>query len=140
MILTSKETGNFTIVNIEGNIILEETEAIKTFIEPLIESPDIKGIIINGSKVDYIDSQTDIKNFRKVFSGEPIRSIKKVNWILVAPKNKQPDKKALITLFDLLQPVFIEKIEAHSICLNPIKILHPPDTGTVLARLQVFCL
>ncbi|MBT3244278.1 MAG: hypothetical protein HN352_14105 [Bacteroidetes bacterium] len=39
-----------------------------------------------------------------------------------------------------LNPVFIEKIEAHSICLNPIKILHPPDTGTVLARLQVFCL
>jgi anti-sigma B factor antagonist len=56
MILTSKETGKFTIVNIEGNIILEETETIKTFIEPLIESPDINGIIINGSKVDYIDS------------------------------------------------------------------------------------
>lgn len=56
MILTKKETGNFTIVNIEGNIILEETETIKTFLEPLIESPDVKGIIINGAKVDYIDS------------------------------------------------------------------------------------
>jgi len=56
MILTSKETGNFTIVNIEGNIILEETETIKTFLEPLIETPEIEGIILNGSKVDYIDS------------------------------------------------------------------------------------
>ncbi|MBT4290643.1 MAG: STAS domain-containing protein [Deltaproteobacteria bacterium] len=56
MILTSKETGNFTIVNIEGNIILEETETIKNFLEPLIETPEVKGIIINGSKVEYIDS------------------------------------------------------------------------------------
>ncbi len=56
MIITSKETEQFTIINIEGNIILEETEAIKTYLEPLIELPDIKGIIINGSKVDYIDS------------------------------------------------------------------------------------
>jgi hypothetical protein len=84
-------------------------------------SPEQLNKLYEALKVDYIDSQTDIKNFRKVFSGEPIRSIKKVNWILVAPKNKQPDKKALITLFDLLQPVFIEKIDFKDL----IKIL--PD-------------
>ena len=56
MKLSRRQVENFTIIDIEGNIILEETESIKSYIEPLVESPEISQIIINGSKVEYIDS------------------------------------------------------------------------------------
>ena len=56
MELSDRSQDSLKIVSIAGNIILEETEQIKNFVENLIENPAVKGIIINCEKVDYIDS------------------------------------------------------------------------------------
>lgn len=39
-----------------------------------------------------------------------------------------------------LKPLFTGHLEVQSKPLGSYEILHPPDLGTVLARLQVFCL
>ena len=44
------------ILNISGNIILEETLQLKEHVEPFIEDPDSKGLIFNCKEIDYIDS------------------------------------------------------------------------------------
>lgn len=44
------------------------------------------------------------------------------------------------TSIPILNPLFTGHLEVQTNVLSPIKILHPPDIGTVLALLQVFCL
>ena len=50
------------------------------------------------------------------------------------------DFQDVVLIIPILNPLFTGHLEVQSNALSPIKILHPPDIGTVLARLQVFCL
>lgn len=47
---------DFVIISVEGNIVLEETIALKEKVEEFIEDNNIKGIILNGKAVKFIDS------------------------------------------------------------------------------------
>jgi anti-anti-sigma factor len=56
MEITDKLFDGIRVIYISGNIILEETNQMKDYIEKYIEDPDLKGIIINCRNIDYIDS------------------------------------------------------------------------------------
>ncbi len=44
------------VVNVEGNIALDGVSEAKEYLKPLLENPDVKGILINFEKVNFIDS------------------------------------------------------------------------------------
>jgi anti-anti-sigma factor len=48
--------GNFAIISIEGNIVLEETAKLKSSVEGFIEDGNLEGIIMNCEDVHFIDS------------------------------------------------------------------------------------
>lgn len=119
------ENGEFFTVTIENSDIFRKIKSIildfKNETQTMTPSQTLKSFSWKGTpeqlkklyealKGTYIDAETDFKDFEKVFSGEPIESHKKIIWTLKAGKNKMPDKKALITLFELLKSDFIEKL------------------------------
>lgn len=44
------------IVSVEGSIVLEETAKMREAVEPIVEAPEIDGVILNCEQVSYIDS------------------------------------------------------------------------------------
>ncbi len=48
--------GNFAIISIEGNIVLEDTAKLKSSVEGFIEDGNLKGVILNCEDVHFIDS------------------------------------------------------------------------------------
>lgn len=56
MEISDKLVDQVRILYIDGNIILEETTQLKEYVEQYIEDPELKGIIINCEKINYIDS------------------------------------------------------------------------------------
>lgn len=56
MEISDKLVDQVRILYIDGNIILEETTQLKEYVEQYIEDPDLKGIVINCEKINYIDS------------------------------------------------------------------------------------
>ena len=56
MKINSRVIDGVGIVYVSGNIVLEETNQLKAYMEPLTGKPDIKGLIVNCKKIDYIDS------------------------------------------------------------------------------------
>ena len=50
------------------------------------------------------------------------------------------DYNDVVIELPILEPLFTGHLEVQRKPLSNYKILHPPDLGTVLARLQVFCL
>jgi len=56
MIIKEQRENDFVILSIGGNIVLEETVALKERVEDFIEDPGVRGVILNCKKVDFIDS------------------------------------------------------------------------------------
>ena len=56
MIFSHRTEDNICIISIEGNIALDGVGEAKAFLKPHIESGDIKGIVMNFEKVNFIDS------------------------------------------------------------------------------------
>ena len=50
------------------------------------------------------------------------------------------DFEDMVIILPEMQPLFTGRLEVQTKPLGTYKILYPPDIGTVLARLQVFCL
>jgi len=56
MICTHRIEKNVCVVSIEGNIALDGVNEAKAYLKPHLDSPDIKGLVINFEKVNFIDS------------------------------------------------------------------------------------
>jgi len=56
MTFTTKREGDYSIIAVEGNIALDNVNEMKKFITPQMEDNNIKGIVVNFNKVDFIDS------------------------------------------------------------------------------------
>ena len=56
MNFTHRIENGLCIVAIDGNIALDGVNEAKAFLKTHIENPDVKGIIINFEKVNFIDS------------------------------------------------------------------------------------
>ncbi len=44
------------VVSITGNIALDGVNEAKDYLKPLLEEPDLKGLLINFDQVNFIDS------------------------------------------------------------------------------------
>ena len=44
------------VVSITGNIALDGVNEAKDYLKPLLEEPDLKGLLINFNQVNFIDS------------------------------------------------------------------------------------
>ena len=44
------------VVTIEGNIALDGVNEAKAYLKPHLDNPDVKGLVINFEKVNFIDS------------------------------------------------------------------------------------
>ena len=56
MICSHRIEKGICIISIEGNIALDGVNEAKEFLKPHVESDEIKGIVINFEKVNFIDS------------------------------------------------------------------------------------
>ena len=56
MICTHRIQDGICVVTIEGNIALDGVNEAKSYLKPHLDSPDIKGLVINFEKVNFIDS------------------------------------------------------------------------------------
>ncbi len=56
MIFSHRIENGICIVSIEGNIALDGVNEAKAFLKPHLESDEVKGIVINFEKVNFIDS------------------------------------------------------------------------------------
>lgn len=56
MICTHRIQDGVCVVSIEGNIALDGVNEAKAYLRPHLESPDVKGLVINFEKVNFIDS------------------------------------------------------------------------------------
>ncbi len=56
MIFSHRVEGEVCVISIEGNIALDGVNEAKSFLKPHIENPDLKAIVINFEKVNFIDS------------------------------------------------------------------------------------
>ena len=56
MICTHRIQDGVCVVTIEGNIALDGVNEAKAYLRPHLESPDVKGLVINFDKVNFIDS------------------------------------------------------------------------------------
>ena len=56
MIFSHRVDNGICIIAIEGNIALDGVNEAKEFLKPHVESDEIKGIVINFEKVNFIDS------------------------------------------------------------------------------------
>ena len=56
MICTHRIEDDICLVSIEGNIALDGVNEAKAYLKTHLDSPDIKGLVINFEKVNFIDS------------------------------------------------------------------------------------
>jgi anti-anti-sigma factor len=56
MVFSHRNDKNICVVSIEGNIALDGVNEAKDYLRPLLENPEIKGLLINFSQVNFIDS------------------------------------------------------------------------------------
>ena len=56
MICTHRIEKEVCVVSIEGNIALDGVNEAKSYLKPHLDSPDVKGLVINFEKVNFIDS------------------------------------------------------------------------------------
>jgi len=56
MIFSHRIENDICVVAVEGNIALDGVNEAKAYLKPHMENPDIKGIVINFEKVNFIDS------------------------------------------------------------------------------------
>lgn len=56
MIFSHRIENDVCVISIEGNIALDGVNEAKAFLKPHIENPEVKGIVINFEKVNFIDS------------------------------------------------------------------------------------
>ena len=52
----SHRVANICVVSITGNIALDGVNEAKDYLKPLLEDPDLKGLLINFDQVNFIDS------------------------------------------------------------------------------------
>ncbi|HKI99188.1 MAG TPA: STAS domain-containing protein [bacterium] len=56
MICTHHIKDSVCVVSIEGNIALDGVNEAKSYLKPHLDSPDVKGLVMNFEKVNFIDS------------------------------------------------------------------------------------
>ena len=56
MIFSHRTEDNICVVSIEGNVALDGVNEAKAFLKPHIENAEVKGMVINFEKVNFIDS------------------------------------------------------------------------------------
>lgn len=56
MIFSNRIENNICVISVEGNIALDGVNEAKTYLKPHMENQDIRGILINFEKVNFIDS------------------------------------------------------------------------------------
>jgi len=56
MNLLDKREGNYLVLTVSGNIVLEDTTKLKEHVEQFIEDASVSGLIINCENVKFIDS------------------------------------------------------------------------------------
>jgi stage II sporulation protein AA (anti-sigma F factor antagonist) len=56
MICTHRIQNGICVVSIEGNIALDGVNEAKSYLKPHLDSPDVKGLVMNFEKVNFIDS------------------------------------------------------------------------------------
>lgn len=56
MICTHRVEDNICIVSFEGNIALDGVNEAKAYLKPYLDSDEVKGLVINFEKVNFIDS------------------------------------------------------------------------------------
>jgi anti-anti-sigma factor len=56
MVFNHRVDKNICVVSIEGNIALDGVNEAKEYLRPLLENQEIKGLLINFSQVNFIDS------------------------------------------------------------------------------------
>lgn len=56
MICTHRIEDDVCLISIEGNIALDGVNEAKAYLKPHLDSPDIKALVINFEKVNFIDS------------------------------------------------------------------------------------
>ncbi|MBF0278891.1 MAG: STAS domain-containing protein [SAR324 cluster bacterium] len=66
MKLSHYEKNGACVVVVEGDIISETVEQVEKYIEPFLTNQSIKALILNGEKIDYIDS-SGLGFFVKIF-------------------------------------------------------------------------
>jgi len=56
MIFSHRIENGVCVVGVEGNIALDGVNEAKAYLKPHMENPDVRGIVINFEKVNFIDS------------------------------------------------------------------------------------
>jgi anti-anti-sigma factor len=56
MVFNHRVDKNICVVSIEGNIALDGVNEAKEYLRPLLENREVKGLLINFSQVNFIDS------------------------------------------------------------------------------------
>ncbi|MDH4121042.1 MAG: STAS domain-containing protein [Deltaproteobacteria bacterium] len=56
MLLSHRIDNKVCVVSIEGNFALDGVNEAKSYLKPHLESPDVKGVLLNFEKVNFIDS------------------------------------------------------------------------------------
>lgn len=56
MICTHRIEDGVCVVSIEGNIALDGVNEAKSYLRPHLESDEVKGLVMNFDKVNFIDS------------------------------------------------------------------------------------
>ncbi len=56
MIFSNRIESGICVISVEGNIALDGVNEAKTYLRPHMENQELKGILINFEKVNFIDS------------------------------------------------------------------------------------
>lgn len=56
MIFSNRIDNGICVISVEGNIALDGVNEAKTYLRPHMENQELKGILINFEKVNFIDS------------------------------------------------------------------------------------
>lgn len=56
MIFSNRIENGICVISVEGNIALDGVNEAKTYLRPHMENQELKGILINFEKVNFIDS------------------------------------------------------------------------------------
>jgi anti-anti-sigma factor len=56
MIFSHKQESDTVVIAIEGNIALDGVNEAKAYMKPHLDNPDVKGLLLNFEKVNFIDS------------------------------------------------------------------------------------
>ncbi len=87
MICNHRIEDDICLVTIEGNIALDGVNEAKAYLKPHLDSPEVKSLVINFEKVNFIDSSgigLIVSIFKTNLSkkNEEIFSITRLNKIL----------------------------------------------------------